>query len=456
MIERAILESDLGLTPNNDGSDHPPAGPRAHRGAPQASSSRSSATWPRKAAWRSATSAATCMHDLRELRDEGEAGADEEHRAEGALQKLTDEKVKELEAILKGKEEEILEGERRPVRRHHHGWQRTLGPAAGGCPSRRATGPGRHRQGPAARAVDLGIARADRLLVLDRELVAPAGGGRRPDGAVQRAHPRRDARAARPGRADALRRPPRGRAARADRADGVGGGARPPTTTASRCSSPSTTAGARRSSTRPSGTPAAARKTFRALLYAPEMHDPDLMIRTSGEQRISNYLLWQAAYSELHFTDVLWPDFSRADFEEALASTRARVRRFGGDEACAPRRRGVRARAAQSRAGSDWSRGSWSRSPRSSSRSRSSGRAAGCSRSALSGSGCVRARALGMFERARPITLAGFIALAGLAVAGPRRATSARCCSRSSASVPLVFLLGRRDAAREPAPRRSR
>ena len=68
---------------------------------------------------------------------------------------------------------------------------------------------------------------------------------------------------------------------------------------------------------------------FRALLYAPEMHDPDLLIRTSGEQRISNYLLWQAAYSELHFTDVLWPDFSRADFEDALASYEARVRRFG-------------------------------------------------------------------------------------------------------------------------------
>ena len=69
---------------------------------------------------------------------------------------------------------------------------------------------------------------------------------------------------------------------------------------------------------------------FRALLYAPEMHDPDLLIRTSGEQRISNYLLWQLAYSELHFTDVLWPDFSRADFEAALASYEARRRRFGG------------------------------------------------------------------------------------------------------------------------------
>jgi undecaprenyl diphosphate synthase len=69
---------------------------------------------------------------------------------------------------------------------------------------------------------------------------------------------------------------------------------------------------------------------FARLLYAPEMHDPDLVIRTSGEQRLSNYLLWQSAYSELHFTDVLWPDFSRADLEAALAAFEARRRRFGG------------------------------------------------------------------------------------------------------------------------------
>jgi undecaprenyl diphosphate synthase len=69
---------------------------------------------------------------------------------------------------------------------------------------------------------------------------------------------------------------------------------------------------------------------FRAHLYAPEMHDPDLIIRTSGEQRLSNYLLWQSAYSELHFTDVLWPDFGRADLEFALAEFEARRRRFGG------------------------------------------------------------------------------------------------------------------------------
>ena len=70
-------------------------------------------------------------------------------------------------------------------------------------------------------------------------------------------------------------------------------------------------------------------EAFRKLLYAPEMHDPDLVIRTSGEQRISNFLMWQSAYSELHFPDVLWPDFSRAHLEEALAAYESRVRRFG-------------------------------------------------------------------------------------------------------------------------------
>jgi undecaprenyl diphosphate synthase len=69
---------------------------------------------------------------------------------------------------------------------------------------------------------------------------------------------------------------------------------------------------------------------FRRLLYAPEMHDPDLIIRTSGERRLSNYLLWQAAYSELVFRDELWPDFDRAAFEASLAEYSERRRRFGG------------------------------------------------------------------------------------------------------------------------------
>jgi undecaprenyl diphosphate synthase len=71
-------------------------------------------------------------------------------------------------------------------------------------------------------------------------------------------------------------------------------------------------------------------EAFRNLLYAPEMHDPDLIIRTSGERRLSNYLMWQSAYSELVFRDELWPDFGRDAFEEALAEFAARRRRFGG------------------------------------------------------------------------------------------------------------------------------
>jgi undecaprenyl diphosphate synthase len=69
---------------------------------------------------------------------------------------------------------------------------------------------------------------------------------------------------------------------------------------------------------------------FRKLLYAPEMHDPDLIVRTSGERRLSNYLLWQSAYSELVFRDELWPDFSRQALEESLAEFSERRRRFGG------------------------------------------------------------------------------------------------------------------------------
>jgi undecaprenyl diphosphate synthase len=68
---------------------------------------------------------------------------------------------------------------------------------------------------------------------------------------------------------------------------------------------------------------------FAKLLYAPEMNDPDILIRTSGERRLSNYLLWQCAYSELIFSDALWPDFDRDDLAAALAEFDARERRFG-------------------------------------------------------------------------------------------------------------------------------
>jgi undecaprenyl diphosphate synthase len=68
---------------------------------------------------------------------------------------------------------------------------------------------------------------------------------------------------------------------------------------------------------------------FRRHLYAPDMHDPDLLIRTSGELRISNYLLWQLAYAEFVFRDELWPDFSREALKASLEEYAARRRRFG-------------------------------------------------------------------------------------------------------------------------------
>ncbi len=71
-------------------------------------------------------------------------------------------------------------------------------------------------------------------------------------------------------------------------------------------------------------------ESLRAHLYAPELPDPDLLIRTSGELRISNFLLWQLAYSELVFLDVLWPDFGSRELEDALAAYAQRRRRFGG------------------------------------------------------------------------------------------------------------------------------
>jgi undecaprenyl diphosphate synthase len=70
-------------------------------------------------------------------------------------------------------------------------------------------------------------------------------------------------------------------------------------------------------------------KDFARYLYAPEMKDPDLLIRTSGEMRMSNFLLWQCAYSELVFTDTLWPDFAEADLQAALDEYAERGRRYG-------------------------------------------------------------------------------------------------------------------------------
>ena len=70
--------------------------------------------------------------------------------------------------------------------------------------------------------------------------------------------------------------------------------------------------------------------SFAAALYAPDMPDPDLVIRTSGELRVSNFLLWQSAYAEFVFTDTLWPDFGPAEFRAAIEDYASRRRRFGG------------------------------------------------------------------------------------------------------------------------------
>lgn len=70
-------------------------------------------------------------------------------------------------------------------------------------------------------------------------------------------------------------------------------------------------------------------EAFAACMYAPGMADPDLLIRTSGERRLSNFLVWQCAYSELVFTDVLWPDFGEEDLRAALEEFDSRQRRFG-------------------------------------------------------------------------------------------------------------------------------
>jgi len=70
-------------------------------------------------------------------------------------------------------------------------------------------------------------------------------------------------------------------------------------------------------------------KVFAEYLYAPDLPDPDLLIRTGGESRISNFLLWQIAYAEVHVTDVMWPDFRKRDLVEAILSYQARERRYG-------------------------------------------------------------------------------------------------------------------------------
>ena len=334
-IEKAILESDLGLTPSNDGNVIRLAIPELTEERRKelvkvvhglAEEGRVAVRNIRR----------DCMHDLRELRKSGEAGEDEERRAEAELQKLTDAKVKDIDELLKGKEEEILRrmtDRRRSARATwRSSWTGTrAGPRAGAWASRRGTRRAptrssatvRHRGRPRHRA-------AHRVRVLDREL-GPAGRrGDRHHGAVRRPPATRGARAGRGGvRLRFIGR--RDRVARARCASRSSGpSSSPRTTPRAPCSWPSTTAGARRSCMPPRPTRGGGEEEFRTHLYAPDMEDPQLIIRTGGERRLSNFLLWESAYSELYFSEKMWPDFDRDEFERAVADYAARQYRFGG------------------------------------------------------------------------------------------------------------------------------
>ena len=325
-LDQGDREGDPGVRPRPDAverrQDHPPADPAADRGAAQGARQGRPPAAPRRAGSPSATSAATSMHHLKELVDNGEVGDDEEHRAEERVQKLTDEHVHEdrraaeaqgsrdhgglrppADASADARSERLLTRPRAPSRR----------PSSPSCPRSRASvaiimdGNGRwaerrglpvadgHRAGTRAlrrtveAAIDLGVEslavyafstenwsrppdEVDALMeifgeTIEREL---------PDLAEQ-------------GVRDALHRPARPRARRAARADGARSRTRRPRTTGSASGSRSTTA-AGPSSSRPRGGSSRRASTrdeidenaLAAQLYAPELPDPDLLIRTLG------------------------------------------------------------------------------------------------------------------------------------------------------------------------------
>ena len=142
---------------------------------------------------------------------------------------------------------------------------------------------------------------------------------------------------ARAGRAHALHRPPRPGARRRCAADGATSRARPPRTTRLQLwiafdygGRAEIVEAARRLVEEGVDADDIDENAIASRLYAPEMPEPDLLIRTSGELRISNFLLWQLAYTELVFVDTLWPDFGERDLRGALEEYARRRRRFGG------------------------------------------------------------------------------------------------------------------------------
>ena len=392
-IEKAIMESDLGLNPSSDGSvirlPIPALTEERRRDLVKlvhrlAEDGRVAVRNVRR----------DCMKDLKELVHEGEVGEDAEKRAEKELQKYTDEHVARDRRAPQAQRSGDPRGLSRPSRRPATTtppWPRcgtwlarwrlrkatgAAEPAAGGATCRYLAiimdGNGRWAQGrglPVAaghragaktlrrvleHALDLGIKEVtvysfstenwnrptdevEALMQLFIEMIDSQvpdmherGArvrfvGRRegaPDELVRRIE-EAEALTAANTQDDAVHRLQLRRAARA-------AGRR------ARAWRPSTRRG--RGARRRSGdaAPEFTDDDLRRHLYAPEMHDPELLIRTSGELRISNFLLWQCAYSELYFSDRYWPDFGPEDLDAALADYAGRQRRFGGRRAAAP------------------------------------------------------------------------------------------------------------------------
>ena len=351
-IEKAIQESDVGLAPSNDGSV-------IRLQVPEMTEERRremvkvvhGVAEEGRVAIRNIRR--DIMQDLRELKKEGEAGEDDERRAESALQKQTDEATAEIDALLKGKEEDprsvntptvtVIAGDSSPGR---SACELRLSSASARYVAIITDGNGRwaksrglpvvegHRAGAdtvKARlrdAAELGVEEltvysfstenwqrpaeeVNGLMKMFGERIASETPELDREGVRMRFIGRREGLAAdlveRMSWAEAETEGNEritlyvafnygGRAEIVDAAAGFEGGGE---------------------------------DDFRRRLYAPEMHDPDLLIRTSGERRTSNYLLWQCAYSELVFRDELWPDFDRAALEQCLSEFEARKRRFG-------------------------------------------------------------------------------------------------------------------------------
>ena len=353
-IEKAIMESDLGLTPSNDGK-------LIRLPIPQLTEERRkdlvkivrNMAEEHRVAVRDIRRDA--MKHLKELVDNGEVGADEEHRAEGKR---------------RGDDRRAHEADRRPPQAQGRRGDGSLTASVPGADVSAEEqlpevahavaiimdGNGRwaathgvsvadgHRAGSRALrpvvegAIDLGIESLAVYAFSTENWSTLSRRGRRADGDLRRDDRPRAPRSREARRSHALRRPPRPRARLAAGEDGRASRARRRRTPPARSGSPSTTAAAPRSSRRRGGCgesgvdPAGVRRRLRLrpLLYEPEMPDPDLVIRTSGERRVSNFLLWQSAYAEYVFTDTLWPDFGPDELRAAIEEYASRRRRFGG------------------------------------------------------------------------------------------------------------------------------